>query len=717
MMALAVPVSVPITTVAAPQAGSEPDLPRVSDLFERTEVRVLLVDVFAADRDGNPIRDLRRDEFLLFIDGEPAVIDSLDIRELEVREAAAPPETVVIPGEEEVVPVPRSGQKVVLLFDAWNSSMASQQRIRERAVAFLEDDSFPFDEAMVLSLGDRLRMVQGMTSDRGTLLAAVRGLAADESDLEIYWNQVGSRIAEIEGARSGGCAAVWNMVHAFAEEERYRSVRTIQILKGVVYSLGALPGRKSIIYLTEGLQQYAGGAYFHAAMSLGCGGKTGEVNPVEMQMVTDFGELYEDANAANVTFHTVDARIATVGSQPFLTSLAHQTGGVRSTASVSVEKGFETIARQMASYYTLGHTLAAVEPDGQVHSIKVEVSRPGVTLRYRLQFADLGWRQKAERSVIGAFVMPELHTEIPIETRILPFRKKKENYDVYFEIGLPVGEMSWVPFHLSELGEIEFAGVITSKTGRSKYEFRDIMNLSRDPTAGPPGPGAGTFYRGHTELGPGYYELVAAVHDVGGGRIGATRRGFEIPELNDNEFSLGGLVLAKYSRGDFVVGAYSPYPKKKRFPRKYRRENFVPIMGDELGTEDVLLTYLQIYDPRRRKKKETPPLTVRISFLRDGELIGTHKPVRLDEDDEDAEENDSSLPFAMLTPLVDFDPGDYELRVEVREKGTNRSLVREVPLQIRDVAKTAGDGSERDPQGFSTLPETLPMSIPPDPPE
>jgi hypothetical protein len=470
--------------------------------------------------------------------------------------------------------------------------------------------------------------------------------------------------------------------------------------------------------MTEGLQQYAGVQYIHFAYSLGCGGEPGEVSPVEMQMITDFGDLYAGANAANVTFHTVDARIATIGAQPFLTSLAHQTGGVRSTASTSPEQGFGIIARQMGNYYTLGHTLASAEPDGRIHTIRVEVSRPGVELRYRLKFADLGWREKEERSVIGAFVMPELHNEVPIEARILPFRKKKESFDVYFEIGLPIGEMLWLPIQLSELGEIEFGGVITTDRGRVKYEFRDTMTLSRDPAAGPPGPGAGTFYRGYTELGPGFYEMVAVARDVGAGRIGATRIGFEIPEPNDNEFSLGGLVLAKYARGDFVVGAYSPYPKKKRqYPRKYRKENFVPIMGDELSTGDVLLTYLQIYDPRRRKKKETPSLIVRISFLRDGDLLGTHKPVLLDEDDEDADENDSSLPFAMLTPLTDFDPGDYELRVEVREKGTNRSLVRSVPLQIRDVATTAGDGSARDPQGFSTLPENLPISIPPDPAE
>ena len=100
-----------------------------------------------------------------------------------------------------------------------------------------------------------------------------------------------------------------------------------------------------------------------------------------------------------------------------------------------------------------------------------------------------------------------------------------------------------------------------------------------------------------------------------------------------------------------------------------------------VSRSDVLLTYLQIYDPRRRKIDSPPPLIVSISFLQNGVVHATHEPIRISEEDE-GETGERSIPFAMLTPLKRFPPGDYDLRIRVEEQGTNRSLFREVPLRI-----------------------------------
>jgi hypothetical protein len=352
----------------------------------------------------------------------------------------------------------------------------------------------------------------------------------------------------------------------------------------------------------------------------------------------------------------------------------------------------------MASYYTIGTTLEAMQADGISHNIRVEIDRPGLEIRHRRKFTDLGWREKEERSVLGAVTIPELVNDLPLEARILPFRADRNHFDLYFEIGMPMREMFWLPLQVEEIGELEFAGVLMKSSGKIVHQFRDTMELARaaDPGRG----GRGVFYRGHTRIGPGSYQLVAVVHDLGIGRVGGTRLRFEIPKPRSNDFSLGGVALARVSRGDMVVGAYSPFQKKKKkLPRRFRRENFVPVDQNGVSRSDVLLTYLQIYDPRRRKIDSPPPLIVSISFLQNGVVHATHEPIRISEEDE-GETGERSIPFAMLTPLKRFPPGDYELRIRVEEQGTNRSLFREVPLRILAVeskAAPAGAGGAPPP--------------------
>ncbi|MBI4161763.1 MAG: hypothetical protein HY509_04875, partial [Acidobacteria bacterium] len=437
----------------------------------------------------------------------------------------------------------------------------------------------------------------------------------------------------------------------------------------------------TVLYFSEGIDSPPGAVYLETAVRVGCGDSASAGNPAGFETIFGFDDLYGAANAANVTFHTVDARISELGTQSFLSGLAVHTGGVRGTASRAPAEALARVARQMATYYVLGHTLPSSRPDGAIHSIRVEVDRPGVEPRHRQKFADLGWRERENRSVLGAVALPELHRDLPLQGRAMPFRKGEKQFAVYFEVGLPVADLFWLPFRLEELGEVEFAGSITDARGRIEHEFRDVLEVKRDG-GGTPRKESGLYYRGRADLGPGRYEMTAVAHDFGGGRIGATRFGFEVPEPAGGDFSLGGLVVGKIARGDLVVGAYSPYPeKRKSLPKKFRREVVVPLLADDLTTGDILLTYLEVFDPRKDERNPPLSLEVSVAFLRGGKVFARHRPIPMEANPEAGEEG-GALSFAMVTPLQTFDPGPYDLRVEVADRAGNRRLVREIPLRI-----------------------------------
>ena len=123
--------------------------------------------------------------------------------------------------------------------------------------------------------------------------------------------------------------------------------------------------------------------------------------------------MIKRANASDVTFYTVDARgltaeggsasnddplanrpgvafIAREDSQAGMQLLARDTGGLALVNSNDFERGLGRVYQDTSSYYSIGINVSRLAVSGY-RDVKVEVSRPGMTVRARRGYAgDLG---------------------------------------------------------------------------------------------------------------------------------------------------------------------------------------------------------------------------------------------------------------------------------------------------------------------------------------
>lgn len=676
-------------------------IPRLSDLVERTEVRFLLVEVTVIDKQGNPVPGLGRENFRLYLDNREASIDSFENR------TGPGPVTIGLSDEANQVtsvPAGKTGNKVSLFFDARNSKVLQQQQAREKVLDFLENFVFPTDEVMVISYSDRLRVVQPLTSEKEKWLQAVRRLVQERPDLDPYMNWENVRLDRIyedcQRRKASGdetyCASAWLKANNFAEEEKTRSVQTLEALKEVILAMGGLPGRKSIFFFSEGIRQVPGEEYLTAAQCGACDVSIFRVPIWTFRLDEEIDDLYRDANASNVTLNTIDTRLSrTLNQRPsgwepgdpvpdldaryeFLANLAFQTGGMVGPPSRSLVENLKLLGDRMTTYYILGHSLTDSGPDGGTHNIRVAVNRSGLQLQYRKTFRDLGWKEKEERSVLGAVTVPEIYRNLRVKARVLPVRKDKKRMEAVLEIGLPFSELAWIPTHVGELAEMEFVGIVRDRYGNIQYQFRDPVELKKRGNS-PAHLKQGVYYRGRVELKPGSYELSTIVHDIGGGKIGGIRIPFEIPKITKGKFYLSGLGLGKISRGDVVIGRESMIPKKGVFSKKYWTERVVPLLLEDLSSKDILVIYMQIYDPDTGKSNARPELMIQLNYFRDGRSYAAQKPVKMMPQDENSE---GSMALAMLTPLRDFEPGLYSIQVEIEKKGSARKVMGEAAFRV-----------------------------------
>jgi VWFA-related protein len=140
----------------------------------KTTVNRVLVDVTVTDAHGTPVHGLSKGDFVVEEDGMPQRVLSFDEYNFDKGMDYVPPKLPVLPPNTYVdLPAdPERGPLYVLLYDLVNIPLVDQIPARAQLVKFIESKPEGARIAIFVS-SDGLHLVQGFTSDKAKLLAAV----------------------------------------------------------------------------------------------------------------------------------------------------------------------------------------------------------------------------------------------------------------------------------------------------------------------------------------------------------------------------------------------------------------------------------------------------------------------------------------------------------------------------------------------------------------
>ena len=421
-LSLVVMLLLPAGPSAQPQTPA-PDASQAAQPRFRAGTTLITVDAIVRDTHGRFVADLTPDDFEVLEDGRPQTIESLYVVKAgRVRAApaaavvppAAPPQRVSPP------PPPQVQRVFVLLFDQEHMAPGGFKRAQQAASSFLETDFQAGDVGGVVNGGTMIG--NRLTSSREELEAAIRSI---EPSGDVRSHQLDMRdwprfVSDYEAWRivygdDNVLKQVWqraclddpdrckpdpeiakqivqNKARRFVSELRASGMRTIHTLAGLTKGLAGLPGRKTIVFLSDGffaedswgdLQGLTGLAargsvriYALDTRGLNRGSASSDiidmpphasVNPAEIPGNFDIG-----ADAPN--------------------ALAVDTGGLMIRNENNFTKAFQEIADDTSSYYVLGYAPANTDFNGKFRRITVRVKRPGLGVRARkgyLATADL----------------------------------------------------------------------------------------------------------------------------------------------------------------------------------------------------------------------------------------------------------------------------------------------------------------------------------------
>ncbi len=533
--------------------------------IDTLDVQVVEVDVVVTDRNGRPVRGLTRDDFELSVDGEPVEITNFFESELlgqpaEPADRAAPPAAGAEPAQAEAAADPAS-LTVVLYMDDANLFPPYRSRLLRRLEKAVESWRTLNARFMYARFVNRLEVVVPPTRDLDAILKAAskrpKGLA------RAVRNQRSRQFTLEEiNVNSRGCqntGQLMALADTYAVEQANRAAIAADGLADLTSTLAGIPGRKAIVYMSDGLPQQPGLSAFDYIAQVLCPNDpriVPETNAAAQRHdeTRRFQQLTAHANANRVTLFTLDAggirtglsqsmsfdgvapsyqndRLHWTNIQGGLQQLASETGGKALLNSNDLADLLEDVTEQLVSTYSLGFS-----PDerrsGEVRRLKVELAphaAQGRSVEYRRSYRDKTQDEQLAERLISAAYLGSTPNPLGVAVDLgatTPREKKVHRQPV--SIVVPEEAVLLVPGAGGPGGRLRLLLLAVDEEKRGRTSVRQ-MTVPVGPAGDVQATDGAFRFEVSVSLAEGDYQVVVGVRDETTSEMSLVRDGARVP--------------------------------------------------------------------------------------------------------------------------------------------------------------------------------------------
>ncbi|MBD3856749.1 MAG: VWA domain-containing protein [Acidobacteria bacterium] len=303
-------------------------LRRVGGLTFVDEIALTIANlvVYVTDKKGRAVTTLTKDDFEIFQDGNPKQISNFKLFTSEVVRS----ELGVTTGPDipEATPIPDATSAagpqpvyLVLYVDNQNLDPLDRNRVLSQTRDFLRTSLHPPAQMMVVAYQRSFEVLQEFTSDPSEVLKAlrlVRTYTGGRTERDSSRQDIVDRIQRLKSeqragsgsGRGGSSSREWNEIYNLIDNYAKESVNDLQFtldsLRQIISSLTGLPGKKGVIYVSNGLPMIPGVELFYEA-SKSMNDSTILSRMYEYDRTRIYRQLAAAANAQDVTLYTIDA--------------------------------------------------------------------------------------------------------------------------------------------------------------------------------------------------------------------------------------------------------------------------------------------------------------------------------------------------------------------------------------------------------------------------
>jgi VWFA-related protein len=601
----------------SPAPQSQQAKPDDTDVV-RISTNLVQIDAVVTDKNGQQVTDLKANDFEVLQDGRPQKVTNLSYISTQPNNSSGVISRNPTPSLPANAPVPAVALRpdqvrrtIALVVDDLGLSFESTAFVRKTLTKFINEQMQPGDLVAIIRTSAGAGALQQFTSDKRQLAAAIdrvrwyplgRGSVAAFAPLEpdvmaetataISRGGEGSSLAEraAANARRLGEAAQLEADDLNELKEETFTVGTLGALSYVVRGLSQLPGRKSVLLVSDGFQLFS--KVKRDAPSVPNDGPSGVgiVDTDAPSLITNIRvletlrKLTDEANRSSVVINTMDTRGLqtltltaadnTTGlgvnrvrqevadrergffdTQAGLAYIARLTGGLAIQNENDLNKGLQRVLDDQAGYYLIGYRPDESTFDTQTgrstfHKITVKLDRPGLRVRSRSGFFGVADKEARElrksgdlaTALASPFAAADVHLRLTSlfgdDDRlgsILSSVLYIDGHDLTFKEG-PDGwheaDIEVLAYTFGAYGEVIDS---LSRTHKIRAHAESYESIIRD----------GLLYTVNVPIKKaGAYQLRIAVRDTASKRVGSASQFVEVPDLARQRLALSGIFVS-----------------------------------------------------------------------------------------------------------------------------------------------------------------------------
>lgn len=690
-----------------------------SFIVSATEV---VVDVIVNDKNNRMVKDLGPSDFEIYEDGVKQTIQSVQLvqREavsvIEPKPAANPagPSGSDQPSASRRIAPPLMMNPVALIFDNLTLRPENRVFVRRAARDYIEKIA-ENDRLAVFGVDTQLFLVQTFSNDKKALQDAVDqvidgnsrefGLSGQSFEAKrreeraikqgIPLSAMG-RTQALSTLDAAGIIAgadvgfpvdavlrdVFSSFYAFEREVQTKA--NVLALLSIVRGLQQLPGRKSVIFFSEGssLPTSVVGAFESV---IGAANRSGvafyTIDAAGLRLTTAANRAViglralRNARLAGVDPTIVRGGQSTLGQAESLTrsnaesvlaELARSTGGVAIHNTNDLRSGLKRIDEDMRSYYLLTYAPTNRTFDGKFRNTQVKVGRPGVKVRSRSGYFALNTMDSSpifhfERPLLDLIFAATPPRDFALKLVAMHFPTASGAVSVPIVAEIPAQIVSFedaqLPSDRAEKGAQQkptYVGQLAVLVLVTDAEGVVVKKLSQDYRLGYTSEREDdvrnstlTFYR-RIQLPAGNYQVKAVARDAGSARASVTSFPLTIAKSSNPTLRLSSIVPTS-GAAPLIAGQ-----EDTDNPFLFDQVSITPNLDQRfLKSDEQMMFYFTV------QTKPHASVKAKVEFLQAGQVLA-QAPGTLP-----AADATGRIQFVASFPLDPFPVGDYQVRVTV----------------------------------------------------
>ncbi len=672
----------------------------------QSETRLIIVNVTVKDKMGNPIANLKKEDFEITEDGKkqdnavfefeklsndlltPVADEENGPKQLEER-VAAPKPAAPKPPPASPVTVTSGGlansqrkdkRLMAMFFDMTTMPQFDQIRAQENAMKFVREQMTSSDLVQLMVYGNKLNVVEEFTDDREKLLTDLKALVIGQGS-ELAG---GAATAGAEGDDTGG------FTQDDTEFNIFNTDRQLAAIEDAVKMLAAFPEKKAMLYFSSGIP------------------KNGIDNQSQLRATTNA------AVRANVSIYSVDSRglvasspagdatqASTRGTGTFtgssqssrissqqdtqetIATLANDTGGKVMLDNNDLTLGFKAAQTDLTSYYILGYYSSNSAPDGKYRHIKVRLTNTQLAANTKaLEYKEGYYANKIfqkftaadkEQQLQEALTLGDPLSDLPLALEADYFRVAQNRYFVPISVKIPGSEVALAKNKGLETTDFDFVGVVKGADGKSLGQLpqwattgvRDNIPIQLKGKDAAELEKRSLQYDTGLTLPPGTYIIRFLARENQTGKMGTFEtQPFTIPDLSTQK-SLRISSIIYSSQKDPVAAAVGSATNDKKaisnHPLIQDGQKIVPSITGVFRKDQNMYVYFEVYDPSPDEQK-TPDVRAEVDLYRGARKVYTSVPMEVKKL---SPLRPGMAPFTFQIPLAKIPTGQYTAQVSV----------------------------------------------------